>query len=321
MNPLRPRALPPRATIGIWAPSGALPDVSALRAAVSRLEGLGHRVVVAPGAEERDGYFAGSALTRLRGLRTLVDDPTIDLVMAARGGFGLSHLLPDIDWAACAASGKLFCGFSDFTAFHLGLFAQTGQISIAGPMACSDFQGEIISTLHAEHFWGWISQSGEGRHTYPAWESDQGAACAGRAAQQRISGTLWGGNLTMLAHLVGTPWFPVIDDGILFIEDIGETPYRLERALMQLALAGILARQQAIITGAFTACTPAPHAGAHYTVEDVLAATRARFAGPVVTGLAFGHVRDKLALPFGARAELFLDGARCQLSVSPQLRV
>ena len=312
MKPLAPRALKPNATLGICALSGALPDAAALARAVDRLQQLGHRVIVADGTTDRDGYCAGTPATRLGALHALVRDPDIDLILAARGGFGLSHLLPAIDWAACAASGKLFCGFSDFTAFHLGLLARTGQISLAGPMAISDFAGDTLSVLHHHHFWGLLSGPAQ-RHRYPVWEHD------GPPLDVTVRGTLWGGTLSLVTHLVGTPWFPAIDGGVLFLEDIGEAPYRIERMLLQLELAGILRRQRAILLGAFTACEPAPTVSARYTMDDVIAALRRRFDGPVVTGLAFGHIRDKLALPVGAQAQLDLRGQHCTLSVDPFL--
>ena len=304
-----PRPLAPGATIGICQPSGVLPAPPALPRAVARLEALGFRVVVAPGIDARSGYFAGTAEHRLAGLHALVNDPAVDLVMAGRGGFGLVHLLPRIDWAACASSGKLFCGFSDFTAFHLGLHAATGQVSIAGLMATTDLAGDEVSTLHAEHVWGLLSGSPD-PHVYPDWNHD------GPAVDADLRGTLWGGNLTTLAGLVGTPWFPRIRGGLLFLEDIGEAPYRIERLLLQLELSGVLADQQAILLGAFTACDPLPGAPGLYTLPEVIAALRERFHGPVITGLPFGHIRDKIALPFGADARLVVQGRRSSLSVA-----
>jgi muramoyltetrapeptide carboxypeptidase len=303
-----PRALPAGATIGICAPSGLVPEPAALDRAAAHLRQLGYRVVLASGIDAREGYFAGSTAQRLAGLHQLVRNPAIDLVMAARGGFGLSHLLPHIDWQACAESGKLFCGFSDFTAFHLGLYARTGQVSIAGPMACSDLAGDSTSTLHAEHVWGLLTDGRRG-HSYPVCTSE------GPLATGSETGVLWGGNLSLLAHLVGTPWFPQIDGGLLFIEDLAEAPYRIERMLMQLELSGVLARQRAILVGHFTACDPVPGAPANYLFTDVLSALRTRFDGPVLTGLPFGHVRDKIALPFGALARVAQDGEHWQLHV------
>jgi len=124
------RALREGGTIGICAPSGFLPVPEKLPLAVSRLQSHGYKVVVAPSVLAQEGYFAGSTESRLSDFHQLVANPDIDLIMAARGGFGLSHLLPHIDWKACAKSQKLFCGFSDFTALHLALYSQTGQISL-----------------------------------------------------------------------------------------------------------------------------------------------------------------------------------------------
>ena len=307
--PSRPRALREGGTIGICAPSGFLPLPEKLPLAVNRLESHGYKVVVTPSVLAREGYCAGSAESRLADLHRLVEDPSIDMIMAARGGFGLSHLLPRIDWKACASSQKLFCGFSDFTAFHLALYSQTGQISLAGPMAVTDFAGSDESTFHSEHFWNLVSGQGPAKHTYPIWQSDQSLQ------PQKLEGIVWGGNLSLIAHLMGTPWFPQIEGGILFLEDIGEAPYRIERMLMQLELSGILAKQSAIVLGAFTGCAPPEDAAAQYYLSEVITGLRKRFSGPVITGLPFGHIKDKFTLPFGAVSSLILDGLDCRLSV------
>jgi len=312
--PSRPRALREGGTIGICAPSGFLPAPEKLSLAVTRLESHGYKVVVTPSVLARDGYCAGSAESRLADLHRLVEDPSIDLIMAARGGFGLSHLLPHIDWKACAKSQKLFCGFSDFTALHLALYSQTGQISLAGPMAVTDFAGSDESALHAEHFWALVSSQRSAEHIYPEWQNDQAHQ------PQKIEGTLWGGNLSLVTHLVGTPWFPQIEGGLLFLEDIGEAPYRIERMLMQLDLSGVLAKQSAIILGAFTGCEPPEGAAAQYHLSEVITGLRKRFAGPVISGLPFGHIKDKFTLPFGAPATLRIDGLNCRLSVEIALQ-
>ncbi len=310
--PSRPRALREGGTIGICAPSGFLPLPEKLPLAVNRLESHGYKVVVTPSVLAREGYCAGSAESRLADLHRLVEDPSIDMIMAARGGFGLSHLLPRIDWKACASSQKLFCGFSDFTAFHMALFAQTGHISLAGPMAVTDFSGSDESELHAENFWGLVSKKGSFTHTYPGWQNDQAFPA------QKLEGTIWGGNLSLVTHLIGTPWFPQIEGGLLFLEEIGEAPYRIERMLFQLELAGVLKNQAAIVLGAFTACEPAADAQVQYHLSEVIAGLRQRFTGPVISGLPFGHIKDKFTLPFGAASSLILDGLDCRLSVQTQ---
>jgi len=302
------RALRPGGKIGICAPSGFLPAPEKLPIAVQRLESHGYTVSVSESILDREGYCAGSAQTRLANVHQLVADPSVDLVMAARGGFGLSHLLPFIDWHACAQSGKLFCGFSDFTAFHMGLYAQTGRISLAGPMAVTDFAGEDESVFHSQYFWNLIHPTADSADFFPKWETDQ--SCS----PTQLKGRLWGGNLSLFTHLMGTPWFPTIEGGILFLEEIGEAPYRIERMLMQLELAGVLHHQQAIILGAFTGCTPPPDAPSQYALHEVITHLRQRFKGPVVTGLPFGHIKDKVTLPFGAVSYLDLDGLNCRLS-------
>src|SRR5207249_695640 len=152
------------------------------------------------------------------------------IVMALRGGYGLSRLLPALDLALMAQSGKLFVGHSDFTALQMALLAQTGRISFAGPMLCSDFGAEALSDFTMQHFWHCLSSD----------------ACTIEMQAEgnpavNVAGTLWGGNLAILNHLIGTPYLPQPKDGILFIEDINEHPYRVERMLLQLLHAGVLA--------------------------------------------------------------------------------
>jgi muramoyltetrapeptide carboxypeptidase len=147
-------------------------------------------------------------------------------------------------------------------------------------------------------------------HAYPECESDISLRA------QSIEGTLWGTNLTMISHLVGTPFMPLIDDGILVIEDIAEQPYRVERMLWQLKHAGILDRQRAIILGQFTQCDPSPSLRYPYAMAEVIETLRTMVSCPVLTNFPFGHVAKKTTLPMGARAKLSIDGTRYQLEVA-----
>lgn len=299
-------------TIGIFAPSGVLPEPDKLTLARANLESLGFKVRIAEGTLDREGYCAGSLETRRKALESLVDDPEVGLIMAARGGFGLSHLLPHVNWTKCRAAQKYFCGFSDFTAFHLGYFAKTSGISLAGPMAVSDFGGPSISPLHADHLFGRLAHP-ELAHPLPVFQSDQDHG------QQTLRGPLWGGNLSLLTHLVGTPYCPRIDGGLLFLEDIGEAPYRIERMLLQLEFAGLLQTQKAILLGAFTGSEPPSTLPVRYTLDEVIAALRARFAGPVITGLPFGHIKDKVTLPFGGEACVKLHHESVEITLAPMV--
>src|SRR5690606_8972661 len=230
--------------------------------------------------------FAGTDKQRLAAVQRAVRQKH-EIVMATRGGYGLSRILHKIDWKAVADSGKLFVGHSDFTAFNLALLAQTGAVSYTGPSAVADFGQKSMDDLTADLF-GEVMREELEVLSFESPDSDPVDA----------RGILWGGNLAMLASLVGTPFLPQIDGGILFLEDVGEHPYRIERMLSQLLHAGVLARQKAIVLGRFTEYRLAPHDNG-YAFDSVVGWLRASCRVPVVTGLPYGHVKVKATLPVG----------------------
>ncbi len=305
-----PRAVPEPATIGICAPSGRV-DPAALAAGIAYLEDLGHRVVVSAETGNAWRYFAGTDDERLAGLHALVDDPSIDLVMAARGGYGLTRLLGRIDWNRVAASGKAFVGFSDFTAFNMAAYACANLVTYHGPMLAVDFGRAELDTFTEQHFW---LATRHDNHRIEDIASDHGYD------PRRVDGLLWGGNLSLVAHLVGTPYFPAIDGGILYVEEIAEEPYAVERLFMQLHHAGVLARQRAIVLGDFSDCRPGNATRYPYSMDEVVESLRQIVPVPVLTGLPFGHVPRKVTLPFGAPGTLSIHERGYSLRFSGHLR-
>jgi len=295
-------ALSPRAGIGLYAPSGFALDPAAVDRAVARFEERGHRVVVDPSCRTRHQRFAAPDDERLAAVLRMAGDPHVAIAIALRGGYGWSRLLHRLDIAALAATGTRWLGYSDFTAFALAALARARLTTFAGPVV-SDFGAAAPSAYTFDHCFGLLEQ--------PRYE----VACALEGPDVACAGTLWGGNLAMVAHLVGTPYMPVVDGGILFLEDVGETPYRVERTLYQLHLAGILARQQAILLGRFTEFALSDNDGG-YDLEGAIAQIRGVCSAPILTGLPFGHVRDKLTLPVGGRCALDVRAGAATLSFS-----
>jgi muramoyltetrapeptide carboxypeptidase len=225
-------------------------------------------------------------------------------VMAVRGGYGLTRLLSQIQWKKITRAKKIWIGHSDFTAFNLALWAHTQEQSYAGPMASYDFGGSEISAFTEKHFWNFLKQ----QHTVLKVRA---------AVQPQVSaqGTLWGGNLTVLNSLIGTPHFPQVKSGILFLEDVNEHPYRIERMLYQLHDAGVLKQQRALLLGDFSAYRLGLRDNG-YSFDTMLAHLREKFSLPIFTHLPFGHCANKLTLPVGGYARV--EGVRggYQLSVS-----
>lgn len=292
------------ANIAIVAPSGYPPDQAAYLRAVDGLRALGHTVQDYYEPLGKELRFGGSDAARVAQLHAAARDPQVEIVIALRGGYGLSRLLLDIDFGLLAGSGKLFVGHSDFTALQMGLLAQTRAVSFAGPMICDDFSRADPSEFTQHHFWQCVAEP-ELRVRVEASNNPFIEA----------SGVLWGGNLSMLVHLLGTPWMPAVDGGILFIEDINEHPYRVERMLLQLLHAGVLAKQKAVLFGDFSGYRLSDYDNG-YDFDTMLAGLRARVRVPLLTGLPFGHIRDKLTLPVGAVSQLSSDAQGFTLSLS-----
>lgn len=309
MTYILPHRLKPGATIGICAPAGFITEPGSLEIASLYLSERGYRVVEAPHVHRRWEYFAGTDYERLNDFNAMIRDPDIDVIMAARGGYGVTRLLPGLNYEEIAHSRKMIVGFSDLTALHLALLAQSGLVSFAGPMACPDFGHHNRSPLHHAHFEGMLQS---GHHLSPPikmpFTASDGEAGHLLRAQvgSGIEGILWGGNLSMVAHLVGTPYLPAIKDGILFLEEVGEEPYKIERMLMQLAHAGLLQKQRAILLGQFNRCEPTAASAAPYTLRSVVDFLKGWVHVPILQNLPFGHVRDKLTLPVGGHVRVSL---------------
>jgi muramoyltetrapeptide carboxypeptidase len=299
------RSRPP--VIGLVAPSGAVPDGVVDRAA-QFFAARGWQVQAGESCFARDTRFAGPDDLRLQDLQRFATDRGIDVVLSARGGYGLTRLLDRIDFAAIASAGRIIVGLSDFTAFNLACLARAGGISFQGPSA-SDFAAAEPDPFTVEHFFAALS------------EAEHRVAFDGDGPDCDVRGTLWGGNLALLAALAGTPYLPRVRGGILFLEDVNEAAYRVERMLIQLLHAGALARCRAVVLGAF-APMPVQPADSGFDLAAVIAFLRRRLDVPVLTGLPFGHVPRKLTLPVGAPARLRAQGGRIELAFSghPRLR-
>lgn len=284
--------------IEIIAPSGAHLSLDRFDRALERLRERGHELRC---SAPREGWqrFGATDEARLEQIHRAARATDIDAVMITRGGYGLSRLLDRIDWplvAASAARGVRWIGYSDFTAFQLALLARTGAPSFAGPGVAGDFGVDEPDPYMLEHFDALMG----GRLLGVQWREPWPARPSSRDA---IEGTLWGGNLSLVASAVGTPYLPAIEDGILFLEDVAEHPYRIERMLHQLLYSGVLAAQRAIVLGEFTEWKASAHDNG-YDLDAVVEHFRSRVPIPIVAGLPFGHVPRKAVLGVGFRYRL-----------------
>ena len=289
----------------LYTPAGRLAKAAPLKLAAKRLTQLGFEASIDADALARHQRFGGDDATRLAAIhRVAAAAPSIAL--ATRGGYGMTRLLDQIDWALLARSieqGTRWVGMSDLTSLQLGLLAHVkgAPVTWAGPLACEDFgrsevEGgvdDVTQDCFTEAMSGLLEAVG-----FRTEAGFDGLSAGGR---------LWGGNLCVLNSLLGTAHFPRIKGGVLFLEDVNEHPYRVERNLLQLQQAGVLDAQKAIVLGDFSGWRKSPldHG---YTMKSAVAALRAVTRTPILTGLPFGHVATKVCLPVGAKVELVVQG-------------
>ena len=273
-----------RPCIAIVPLSGAAVEGTNFALGEQQLRAAGYEVINYYDHAQRFQRFGASDEQRIALLYQALENPHVDMVMSLRGSYGVSRILPQLDFQRIAASNKLIIGFSDINALHFALLAKAQFGSLCGPMFCGDFALENLRDFTQTHFASAI-QTGS---TDVRFESDI-------AQDLHIKGRLWGGNLAMLCHLVGTEFMPQIDDGILFLEDVAEHPYRVERMLLQLKMAGVLDQQKAIILGDFSAYQLAAHDNG-YDFAAMVSFVRSQLGLPIFTGLPFGHCADKLSL-------------------------
>jgi muramoyltetrapeptide carboxypeptidase len=302
MSTPAPAGLP----LTLFTPSSAVRSAAVLRRAARRLQALGFDVTQDEAALARHQRFGGDDATRLAAIhRVAAAAPAV--AMATRGGYGLTRLLDHIDWPLLGRSveaGTRWVGYSDVTALHLALWAHTGQGSWAGPMAAGDFGRSAAEGGVDEVTAGCFAEAMHGELEAVGFRTTAGFDGL------QLRGPLWGGNLAMVCALLGTPHFPSLRQrrgGVLFLEDVNEAPYRIERLLLQLHQAGVLASQQAVLLGGFS---PAPRSPADrgHDLKAVWGLLRSLCPAPVLTGLPFGHQPTLVTLPVGRRVELLVSG-------------
>ena len=296
-------------SLTLYSPAGVLAKATPLKLAAKRLTALGFDVHIDVAALARHQRFAGDDDARLAALhRVATQAPGIAL--ATRGGYGLTRLLDRIDWKLIARSierGTRWVGQSDLTALQLGLLAQRGPgksvgantVTWAGPLACEDFGRSVdaggVDEITRDCFLEAMSGALEavGFRTEAGFDGLE------------VRGTLWGGNLCVLNSLLGTKHLPRVKGGVLFLEDVNEHPYRIERNLLQLHQAGVLDAQKAIVLGEFSAWRKSP-LDRGYSLKTVVQHLRSVTRTPILTGLPFGHVPTKVTMPVGARVTLLV---------------
>ncbi|MEO1725484.1 MAG: LD-carboxypeptidase [Bacteroidota bacterium] len=305
-----PPPLRPDSRIALVAPASPPRSPVDLAAGVAALEERG-LTVEAPHLAPK-GYLAASDGDRVSALNALLARDDLDALLCVRGGYGVLRLLDRVDYAAARRHPKLVIGYSDITALHLALFAHAGLPGLSGPMAAPDWprfaESDVGRAAEAQF---WAVAGGEA----PIEIVGPGGEALVPVRPGEATGTLLGGNLSLVAALLGTPYLPDLSGAILFVEDIGEAPYRIDGLLARLRLAGVLDRLGGLVFGAFTGATPPSGQPSSFSVDEVLNHYAQAVSIPVARGLVYGHFPVKSTLPVGVRARLAVTGGTASLTV------
>lgn len=291
-GPVKPMRLRQGDTIGIVSPAGATFAESALDAAEREIRRLGFQTKRGTHALDQYGYLGGTDTSRAADVMTMFRDPEVKAIMALRGGWGCARLLPYLDYELIRQNPKIVCGFSDITGLLNALYAKTGLVTYHGPVASSTWND--FSTSHFRRTVEW----GEQVLMQPAYGTTVETLVPGVAR-----GRLVGGNLSVFAAIVGSGYFPDTTGHLLFLEEVSEEPYRIDRMITQLKLAGVLDRITGVVFGNCRSCD-ASGGDVSLSLRNVLLDHLATYRIPVFYGTMIGHITDKFTVPIGVEAEM-----------------
>lgn len=302
----KPPALLPGSTIGIIAPAGPVAGPSCIEDGIRVLEGLGFRVVLGKHALNKNKYLAGSDPERAADISAMFLDPRVDGVVCLRGGYGSMRLLHRIDYRIIRRSPKVLVGYSDITALQLAIWKKAGLVTFSGPMLAPDFACAGNGHMLKQFYRALTNPRPLG--VIPLAPGDRGVVIK----PGRARGRLLGGNLSLVTATLGTPYEINTRGAILFLEEVNEEPYRIDRMLRQLWLAGKLQAAAGIVFGKFAGCE-AVDGEESFTLLEVLRESLEGIKVPCFYGLGVGHITLKATLPLGVIAEM--DAGNCLLNI------
>lgn len=308
---VKPPRLRPGDVVGLVEPAGFTDDLFDLDVVKETIVAMGLKPKPARHLLDRHGYLAGKDEDRAADLNAMFADREVKAVFAVRGGWGCARILPYLDFTTIRANPKLLIGFSDITALHMAFAARAGFTTIHGPNAASSWPRFSWDAFRAIAFDG-----GTPLLINPQAKEDRLVPLGGRIrtfGRGRASGRLLGGNLTVLTALMGTGWLPDFTGAILFLEDVDEAPYRIDRMLTQLSLAGVLRKLAGLVFGQCTSCGATGPSYGGFTLSQVLEQHLRPLGIPAFQGAAIGHVANQFSLPLGVRAEIDADAGSIRL--------
>ena len=314
-NRIIPKALKPGDTIGIVSPSGAIFESEPYEIAVESMEAMGLKVKLGEFVKARHGHLAGTDQQRAEEFNKMFLDPEVAGIICLRGGSGAARLLDKLDYEGIGKNPKVFAGYSDITALHLALYQKTGLVTYHGPIAVSEWNEFTVRHFKEVLFEGknLVIENPQEKGGFLTQTKDRIRTITPGSAQ----GTLLGGNLAVLTNIMGTPYFPTDwNNKILYLEDVGEAIYAVDRMMSQLHLGGVLQQISGFVFGKCTRCTPGSGYGS-LTLEEVLDHYIKPLGIPAYSGAMIGHISKNVTVPNGILAQINADQGTISLKESP----
>jgi len=310
---IKPKKLSKGDTIGLITPGSAISRGS-FEKALENVESLGFKVEYSDNMRVRKGFLAGTDAQRIDDIHNMFSNPAIDGIVCARGGYGSGRLLPSLNYELIKSNPKVFVGYSDITALLYGIYKNTGLVCFHGPVGASDFSNFTSDIFEKVLIKG--KSKVEIKRPKGWKEIEDSAFDEIKVAPGIAKGSLVGGNLSLMTSLMGTPFDVDFKGKIVFIEEIGESAYRVDRMLTQLLLSGKMDQANGIAMGVFKDCEDKPGDegyGLSLSINEVIKDRFGRLNIPVLYGLPIGHIKDNATLPFGVEAELNVGKAKLTL--------
>ncbi len=315
MNVLKPPRLKKHDVIGIVAPASAPSSTEKIDKGIRYLEQLGYRVKLGAHAKEVYGYFAGRDKDRGSDLNAMFADKRVKAIIAVRGGYGTPRLLELIDYHLLRQNPKILLGYSDLTALQLAIFAKMRLVTFSGPMLAVEMF-EKMDPFTEEFFWRMLtSPHPMGKISNP----DNAPMGSFLSPPKRFctTGRLLGGNLSLIISIIGTPYQPNFNNNVLFFEEVGEEPYRVDRMLTHLKHAGVLRKIKALLIGSLMDCVLTDKTKPSLTIDEMLREITEDLKIPILSNLAYGHLPHKLTMPIGLNAKIDSRAATLEFVESP----
>ncbi len=298
MTIIKPQRLRKGDLIGLIAPASTPSTEEKIKKGTIYLEQLGYHVKLGKYIRNIHGYLAGTDKERAADFNDMVQDKNVKAIFTIRGGYGTPRLLQIINYHALKRNPKIIVGHSDITAVQLAIFHKIGLVTFSGPMTGVEMW-KGIDPYTEEHFWQLLTSTKKiGVLKNPTDEPLK------ILKHGKVQGRLMGGNFSLLASILGTPFQPTLRKSILFLEDVEEAPHRIDRMLAQLLNAGILRELSALVFGKFTDCNPSNPSEPHLTISQVQEEYAEKIKCPVVANFQYGHIPRKLTIPLGLQSTL-----------------